>query len=161
MICVLIKDDDVFYRHGFEMFLGSLLSEKYSETVLFLYAFNTKNIICADIIILDLCAGEVFSCFPELKMRHQALLIGLMEQKIETPAMLPKCLSNIVIIARNEPLSSSYDKILSVVKRKLTTCEPLFSADCTTCKCKHLSQQQIYIMQSLYNGTPPSQMARR
>lgn len=159
MMTVLIRDYYLLYQYGMKAFLRWLLSEKYGESAIFIEDFSDNNVACADIIVVDLCAGEYFTCLYELRMAANALIICVVDKEVSLAEPQPACLRNIVMILRDEPLHLSCEKIIHAMENRVCSPLPLSVMNCYGCRRKAIAFQKLQVIEEIYKGKQISQIA--
>lgn len=159
MLKIIINETDVMFCRGMKDFLSDLFCKRFNRQVDFLADYTQENIADADVIVLSLCNGERYLCFPELRARRKGIIIGLVD-KNDFQERSPSCFADIVYIVRREPLSTITDK-LSVAWQKWLASEnfPQYRS-CLGCKHFTLSLQQREIMSGFYHGNSVKDVAR-
>lgn len=76
MIRILIKDNDLFFMNGMEFLFKELFEHRFNETVKYVSEYTPENIALSDVIVLSLCKGERYTCFPELRARTKGITLG-------------------------------------------------------------------------------------
>lgn len=157
MINILVRDYYKFYQQGIEALLSFLFLSEYRESVDFYYDLTPSNITRADIIVIDLCAGEQLTCLSELKTAGHALIIGIVDSEFSSRTLLPGCLSHSVIIARSESLAFCFAKIKFAVSKKMSFPElPVLNGFATSWRrCLVLSNSAISSRAESPNMLPP------
>lgn len=161
MINILVRDYYKFYQQGIEALLSFLFLSEYRESVDFYYDLTPSNITRADIIVIDLCAGEQLTCLSELKTAGHALIIGIVDSEFSSRTLLPGCLSHSVIIARSESLAFCFAKIKFAISKKMSFPELPVLKHCTACRVKTFSFQQRQVMEGFYRGENFHQLANK
>lgn len=159
MLKILINESDVLFCRGMKDFLSELFCKRFNRQVDFLADFTQENIANADVIVLSLCNGERYLCFPELRARRKGIIIGLVD-KNDFQERSPSCFADIVYIVRREPLCAITDK-LTVTWEKWLVSEgfPQYRS-CLGCKHFILSLQQREIMSGFYYGNTVKDVAK-
>lgn len=152
MINLLIKDSDSLYRQGMEKFLTDLFFEEFCLQAIISSDFNRTNVSQADVIVMELCKGESFMCFPELQTRGRSLIIGVINHDFVKVAPLAGCISDITFVKRSASLESIRRNIIRYWERKDQPNALTHSNNCYICRHKRLSYQQVRIMSGIYSG---------
>lgn len=158
MINILIKESDDLYHHGMRLFLTDLFKVFFSQDVHFLNAYNEVNIALADVIILSLCQGERYTCFPELQARRKGIIVGLVDDE-ERPEHSPSCFADILYMQRGSSLEAFTNKVFTAWQR--WSMQPQFTpcTSCIRCRVRQMSQQQLRIMVHFYRGVSVKSIA--
>jgi DNA-binding CsgD family transcriptional regulator len=130
-------------------FLSDFFYQWFNRHVEFFTDYTPENIAHADVIILSLCNGERYTCFPELRLRQKGIIIGLVDEKASSERS-PFCFADIVYIMRRESLNE--------ITRKLTVAWRAWLAGegfsqyitCFGCKLIKITPQQRKILASLH-----------
>ncbi|MFK3658914.1 LuxR C-terminal-related transcriptional regulator [Scandinavium sp. NPDC088450] len=154
MLNVLIKDDDVLFVHGMKKYLTEIFASEYHQKISFLPKFNSESVTVADIIIIQLCKGECYTCFSEFKFRSKSIIIGVLGGRTEPIPSLPHCINDIQFIARDTSLEDIRHCIVTAWELHQSVGWELRKKSCGTCRHKILSPQQYRIMTRLYRGEP-------
>ncbi|QPK02727.1 helix-turn-helix transcriptional regulator [Enterobacter mori] len=158
MLNIVIQESDLFFRQGLQCFFTDFFLFEFNQGIHFNFEFTHDTVRMADIIVLPLCPGEVFTCIPELQSRTRGIVIGLVDDAFRTPAS-PSCFQDILFIARRTSLMQVREALnITWQKTQLTG----FSGDknaCSGCQHKTLSMQQMRIMVNLYKGLSVTQIA--
>lgn len=155
MINILIRDDNAFYHWSMQTFLTELFSRQYSKKVQLSREFNSEAVSRADMIIMEMCQGEQFTCHPELHSRTKGVIIGLTDTKPVNNTPLPACLADIIYLDRKASLSVIAEEIVEVWKYH----DEYHHRSCYACRHRTLSAQQIRIMSGFYGGKTVSRIA--
>lgn len=154
MLNVLIKDNDVLFVHGMKKYLAEVFEHEYNQRVCFLSEFNSESVSIADIIIIQLCKGESYTCFSEFKFRSKSIIIGVLSGKSDPIQSLPHCINDIQFIARDTSLADIRHCIINEWELHQVSGWNIRENSCGTCRHKILSPQQYRIMARLYRGEP-------
>ncbi|MEP8938862.1 LuxR C-terminal-related transcriptional regulator [Enterobacter mori] len=159
MISILIKDIDSLFMSGMRFFFNDFFAHHYYESVSFLEEYHSENIARADIIVLSLCKGERYTCFPELQARTRGIIIGLVDEE-QTHELSPGCLSDIVYITRSSSLTDMDEKVNAVWKKwkALQNFDNL--PHCLWCKHRQMSEHQFQIMGYFHQGIAIKSIAK-
>jgi len=158
MVKVLIKESDLMFRQGIEYYLSDFFWRKFRRDVEFITEYTAENIADADVIVLSMCNGERYTCFPELRARRKGIIIGLVDERDYRRS--PLCFEDIVYITRRESLEAITHQ-LSMAWHKWLVSDvfpPYLS--CQGCKHYTLSLQQREILEKIYKGRSLHQIAR-
>lgn len=158
MLKILINDSDILFRRGMKSFLSELFCNRFNRQVEFITEYTAENIADADVIILSLCSGERYICFPELRVRRKGIIIGLVDEN-DFHTRSPSCFADIVYIMRREPLSQITHKLTIAWLKWVVNEEFQPYKTCIGCKHVTLSHQQKGIMDGLYRGRSVQEVA--
>ena len=160
MLKILINESDLMFRNGMIYFLGDLFRKKYGKEPEFLTDYTADNIAVADVIIISLCKGERYICFPELSVRRKGIIVGLVDD-IDNSTKSPSCFSDIVYILRRESINEITHKLTVAWQKWLMSNS--FSRHQTCFGCNHLTltHQQREIMSAFYQGRSVHQVAKK
>lgn len=158
MLKVLIQESDVMFRSGMKYFLSDLFYQRFNLQVGFMIDYTSENIYEADVIVISMCQGESYTCFPELRARRKGIIIGVLDGN-DFHEHSPSCFSDIIYITRCEPLIRITHKItLSWLKWLVSESFPEYKS-CHGCNHINLSLSQREIMVRLYMGRSVQQVA--
>lgn len=158
MLNILIKESDLLFQSGLTSFLSELFIKEFKQELNFKFDLTRDNVRSADIVVLSLCHGECFTCFPELRSRQKGIVIGLVDDELRVSAA-PSCFQDIVFISRRASLSQVRLALFTAWKKTQLPEYQFCSNSCFDCQHKTLSPQQIRIMGGLYNGMSVVQIA--
>lgn len=159
MINVMIKDDNIYYRTGLEATIKEVFWSHFCKDVLFHYDFTRENIQQADVIIMHICNGDVFTCVPELKASMKAVIIGISDHFRLGGEELPGCFKNMFFLQRSSPLKKVRE---TLVQAWTEHCRfPMLSVrkNCLVCNHRKLSPTQAFIVAKLFQGNSITQIA--
>ncbi|HED3852318.1 LuxR C-terminal-related transcriptional regulator [Enterobacter soli] len=159
MVNILISETDVLFQCGLQYFFKDFFSHVAQQDVTFTSDFTADSIRAADVIVLSLCQGEYFTCFPELQARQQGIIIGIVEGDSGIKA-LPSCYQDIIFISRRAPLSQLRLALFSTWRVTPLNKYRRPSISCFECQQKTLSPQQVRIMIGLYKGLSVTDIAK-
>ncbi|WP_148243122.1 helix-turn-helix transcriptional regulator [Enterobacter asburiae] len=159
MVNILISETDILFQCGLQYFFKGFFSHVAQQDVAFTFDFTADSIRAADVIVLSLCQGEYFTCFPELQARQQGIIIGIVEDDARVKA-LPSCFQDIIFIPRSASLDHLRQVLSIAWHRTQSPCYIWRKISCFECQCKILSPQQIRIMMNFYRGLSVVQIAR-
>ncbi|WP_336285671.1 helix-turn-helix transcriptional regulator [Citrobacter arsenatis] len=157
MINIVIKEPDVLFQSG----LASLFTEFFShenKKIDFNFNFTSASAKAADIIVLSLCPGESFTCFPELQERKKGVVIGFIDDDLRV-SVQPSCFQDIIFISRRTPVAQVRTVLNAAWRRTQQVGYRQSSVSCFECQQQTLSPQQIRIMAGLYKGMSVMQIA--
>ncbi|WP_039029619.1 helix-turn-helix transcriptional regulator [Leclercia adecarboxylata] len=157
MLKVLIKESDLMFRQGIEYFLSDFFWRRFSQEVAFITGYTSENIADADVIVLSMCNGERYTCFPELRDRRKGIIIGLVDER--DPRRSPNCFEDIVYITRRGPLEEVTNKLYVAWHKWLSSNVFPQYKSCLGCKHHTLSLQQQEIMAGFYYGNTVKEVA--
>lgn len=158
MLKILIHEADVMFRRGMKYFLSDFFCKRFNRQVEFIADYTPENIADADVIILSLCNGERYTCFPELRARRKGIIIGLVDEN-DLRERSPSCFADIVYIIRRAPLSEITHKLTVAWQAWLVSeCFPRYKS-CLGCKHIRLSLHQREVMTGLYLGRSIQEVA--
>lgn len=158
MVNVLIKESDVLFQRGLTYFFTEFFSQTVQQEVCFNFSFTVENVRVADVIVLSLCPGECFTCFPELQDRKKGVVIGFVEDDQQVKS-LPSCFEDILFISRRASLTKVKNALYSAWQQTKLPNYRRMPFSCFDCQQKTLSPQQVRIMVSLYKGLSVSEIA--
>lgn len=158
MIRILIKDNDLFFMNGMEFLFKELFEHRFNEIVKYVSEYTPENIALSDVIVLSLCKGERYTCFPELRARTKGIIIGLVNEE-DTPEMSPSCFSDIVYITRSSSLDSMTNKIITVWNKWLTSKTFVADTYCLWCKHRQMSEYQFRLLEHFHKGKTINEIA--
>jgi DNA-binding CsgD family transcriptional regulator len=158
MIRILINDNDLLFMNGMEFLFKELFEHHFNENVKYLSEYTHENIALSDVIVLSLCKGERYTCFPELRARTKGIIIGLLNEE-DTPEMSPSCFSDIVYITRNSSLNSITNKIIAVWSKWLTSKVYVADTYCLWCKHRQMSEYQFQLLEHFRRGKTINEIA--
>ncbi|MCU6159180.1 LuxR C-terminal-related transcriptional regulator [Enterobacter bugandensis] len=158
MLNILIKESDLLFQYGLQVFLTDLFQRGFREEVQFSSHFNHQGVSVADIVVLSLCVGEVFTCIPELQSRKKGIVIGLVDDE-SREAMTPSCFEDIILISRRASISKIREIIYFAWYKTQLPGYRWNKNACLDCHHKKLSPQQVRIMASFYKGLSVMEIA--
>jgi DNA-binding CsgD family transcriptional regulator len=160
MLKILINESDSLFLSGMKHLLSDLFREKFGLESEFITNLTAYNIAIADVIILSLCQGERYTCFPELRMRNKGIIIGLVDE-IDNSTKSPYCFADIVYIMRRASINEVTRK-LTIAWQKWSMCT-FFSRYKSCFGCSHvtLTHQQEGVMAEFYQGRSAHQVAKK
>lgn len=159
MINILIKDDNALYLWSLQCLLAEIFSQEYQKKVVIAQGFSRDTVSHADIIFIEMCQGELFTCHPELHSRTKGIIIALMDKKPVNSIPLPECLSDVLYIERKAPLEMIRSKIIQAWSGNQAEQGNVHSISCIRCRHRVLSAQQVRIMAGFYQGKGVAQIA--
>lgn len=160
MLNVLIRESDRLFRYGLTTFLTNIFREEFDCNLHFNFELTRDNVRRADIVVLSLCQGECFTCFPELYARQKGIIIGLVDDELRASASL-SCFQDIIFVSRRASLLH-FRRVLFTAWQKTQLPEyHLHRKSCFSCQHRTLSPQQLRIMIGLYHGLSPLQIAEQ
>ncbi|MEX0565485.1 DNA-binding NarL/FixJ family response regulator [Raoultella ornithinolytica] len=157
MIKIVIKESDVLFQCGLTCFLSDFFSHK-NTVIDFDFSFTSESVKVADVIVLSLCPGECFICFPELQERKKGIVIGFVDDDMRVSA-LPSCFKDIIFVSRRASVAKLRAALNAAWHKTQQEGYRQLSVSCFDCPKKILSPQQIRIMIGLYNGMSVMQIA--
>lgn len=159
MLKILINESDSLFLSGMTYFLSNFFRKKFGLESEFITDYTADNIAIADVIILSLCPGERYTCFPELRMRRKGIIIGLVD-KIDNSTSSPYCFADIVYIMRRASINEVTRKI-TIAWQKWSMSD-FFSQYKSCFGCNHLTftHQQEEVMAEFYQGRSIHQVAK-
>lgn len=160
MINILIKDSDVLYRHGMMQYLTEILSKHSDKQLHFTQEFNRDTVRQADIIVLELCKGENYTCIPELSSRKQGIIFGLVDDAFDKIAPGTQCIEDIVFIRRSAPLNDIGRTILKLWSKHNQPATKMHCSNCFSCRHRRMSRQQTRIMARYFHGRTIPEIAK-
>lgn len=159
MLNIIIKDSDVLFQYGLQVILADLFQHGFREQVQFTNQFTYDSVSVADIIVLSLCAGEMFTCIPVLRSRKKSIVIGLIDDEFRNKTTL-SCLSGIILISRRASLATVRENLFIAWYKTMQPGYLWNQNSCLDCHHKKLSSQQIRIMMELNKGLSFTQIAQ-
>ncbi|MGL5384394.1 MAG: helix-turn-helix transcriptional regulator [Serratia sp. (in: enterobacteria)] len=160
MINVLINDNDALFRQGMKQYLTELFSIEFDKQVNFSMDFSDETVSEADVIVMELCKGENYTCTPELRSRKKSIIIGIVDSEFEMKKSLTRCTTDIIFIQRCEPLSVIHQKVINLWKLYNQPGGKLHCGSCCSCPHLELSPHQVKIMARIYNEKTVHQIAK-
>lgn len=157
MIKVLIKESDLMFRQGIEYYLCDFFWRRFRQEVEFVTDYTAENIADADVIVLSMCTGERYTCFPELRARRKGIIIGLVDENDHSRS--PTCFEDIVYITRRGTLEEITNKLYVAWHKWLSSNAFPDYQSCLGCKHYALSLQQREIMAGFYHGNTVKDVA--
>ncbi|WP_421512490.1 LuxR C-terminal-related transcriptional regulator (plasmid) [Enterobacter sp. JS8-1] len=157
MLKILINESDTMFRHGMKCFLRDLFWQIFRRKTEFIIDYTPGNIADADVIILSMCNGEGYTCFPELRARSKGIIIGLVDESQHHRS--PFCFKDIVYITRRETLEMTRYKIFSTWNNWLVSKTIPQYINCRGCQHYTLSLQQRDILERIYKGNSIHEIA--
>lgn len=158
MLKILIKETDDMFRRGMKYFLSDFFCKRFNLQIEFITDYTPENISVADVIILSLCNGERYTCFPELRARRKGIIIGLVDEN-DFHERSPLCFADIVYIVRRAPLKEITHQ-LTIAWLKWVVSEGFAGyKSCLGCRHNKLSLQQREVMTGLYLGRSVQEVA--
>lgn len=158
MLNILIKESDLLFQYGLQVFLADLFQRGFREEVQFSSHFTHDGVSVADIVVLSLCVGEVFTCIPELQSRKKGIVIGLVDDECRE-ATTPSCFEDIILISRRASVLKIREIIYFAWYKTQLPGYRWNKNICLDCHHKKLSPQQIRIMASFYKGLSVMEIA--
>lgn len=158
MLNILIKESDLLFQYGLRVFLADLFQRGFREEVQFSSHFTHDGVSVADIVVLSLCVGEVFTCIPELQSRKKGIVIGLVDHEPRV-AMPPSCFDDIILISRRASVSKIREIIYFAWYKTQLFGYRWHKNACPVCHHRKISPQQIRIMVSFYKGRSVMEIA--
>ena len=159
MINILIKDDNALYLWSLQCLLAEIFSQEYQKKVILTQGVNRGTVSRADMIIIGMCQGELFTCHPELYSRTKGVIVALMDKKLVNTIPLPECLSDVVYIERKAPLELIRSQIIQAWAGNSAEQGRGRNINCIRCRHRVLSAQQVRIMAGFYQGKGVTQIA--
>lgn len=146
------------FRQGMQYFINDFFWRYFQRQATFSYEYTEKNIAEADVIILSMCKGERYTCFPELRARRMGIIIGLVDNN-EEHKKSPSCFEDIIYITRRESLGDFARKLYIAWHKWIKTDVFPQYQSCLGCRRRKLSLQQRNIMVGLYHGNSIKEVA--
>lgn len=159
MLKILINESDALFCRGMKYFLSDFFYKSFKRQVEFITDYTQENIADADVIVLSLCNGERYTCFPELRARRKGIIIGLVDEN-DYREKSPSCFADIVYIVRRESLNAVTDRLTVAWQKWLASEDFTQYKTCLGCKHLTLSLQQREIMSGFYHGNTVKDVAR-
>lgn len=131
--------------------LSDFFRIKFGQQSVFTIDYTPDNIADADVIIVSLCNGARYTCFPELRARRKGIIIGLVDE-IDSGRRSPSCFADIIYIMRSESPAEFTTKIVAAWQKWLTKSPFSEHKSCNGCKHRTLSFRQEEIIAGLYQG---------
>lgn len=158
MVKVLIKETDLMFLQGMEYYLSNFFWRLFRLKAEFITDYNSENIAVADVIVLSMCNGERYTCFPELRARRKGIIIGLVDERDNRRS--PLCFEDILYLTRRESLEEiTHQLYISWQKWIMSDVFPQYTS-CLDCKHYTLSVKQRDILDKYYNGNSIDHIAR-
>lgn len=161
MCNLLINTNDRTFRYGIAFLINQMFNTIKKNNALTIYDSTQVTIECADVIVMDILAGEYMLCQPELKKRkNNSIILGFYEGTKNIYSMeLPLCLNNAVFISKSTPVHTVREIILHAWNvphnEKLS-----LSRNCLECKHKTLSPQQMKFASLFRRGDRMEKIAK-
>lgn len=159
MITILLREPDVYFRHGVAYLLSDLFQNAFNETIQIHSDMTLAQCERADIIILSLCHGEHLVCRPELRAQKRRLVIGFVDRKETTPSALPICHRDMLLLPRRISPADTGDALRAAWLAVQQRASPPETPSCAECPHKTLSAQQARVMARLLKGHAIEQIA--
>lgn len=158
MVKVLIKEADLMFRQGMEYYLSDFFWRRFRLKAEFITDYTSENIAVADVIVLSMCNGERYTCFPELRARRRGIIIGVVDERDHRRS--PACFEDIFYITRRENLVEiTHQLCIAWIKWLVSDVFPQYTS-CLGCKHYTLSLQQRDILEKYYRGSSLHHIAR-
>ncbi|HCM9129799.1 TPA: response regulator transcription factor [Enterobacter asburiae] len=151
MINIVIKESDALFKIGLKWFFTEVFFKEVRGDFLFHSEFTADAINSADVVVISLCPGESFVCYPELKARRKGIVIGLVDD-VERSSVYPSCFQDIVFISKRATLSHLKNVVLTAWMRSQSPGRQKLNFSCFECQQKSLSPKQVKIMAGLCQG---------
>lgn len=158
MVKILIKETDLMFRQGMEYYLSDFFWRRFRLKAEFITDYTSENISVADVIVLSMCNGERYTCFPELRARRRGIIIGVVDEKDHRRS--PTCFEDIVYITRRGCLSEITHQLYIAWHKWLVSDVFPQHTSCLGCKHYTLSLQQRDILEKYYKGSSVHHIAR-
>lgn len=159
MLKILINESDLMFRNGMTYFLSDLFKKRFGQDSDFITDYTADNIAIADVIILSLCKGERYTCFPELRARRKGIIIGLVDE-YDNSSKSPSCFADIIYIMRRASLNEITWKLTVAWQNLLTSKSFSQPLSCFGCNHLRLTHQQEEVMSEFYRGCTVKQVAK-
>lgn len=159
MINILLKDFAGLYRYGLTCFFSEFFYQEFGDKTRFSFDATPDNVMRSDVIVLSLCQGESRICLPELQVKRQGVLLGIVddESRVSTTSA---CLQSMVYISRSASLSELRQRTGNAWRKKTLPEGYLPDASCDQCQTKTITPQQARIMVCLYKGMSAAQISQ-
>lgn len=157
MINILIKESDSLFQYGLTSFFNEFFVHE-NQRIDFNFSYTSESVKMADIIVLSLCPGESFICFPELLKRKGGIVIGFIDDEMRVSAQ-SSCFQDIIFISRRAPVTQVRAVLHAAWQRTQREGYRQSSVSCFDCQQQTLTPQQIRIMIGLYKGRSIMQIA--
>lgn len=158
MLKILINEPDVMFNLGIKFFINDFFRQSFGRQATFLIEYNSENIAEADVIILSMCNGERYTCFPELRARRKGIIIGLVDENDEQKKS-PTCFEDIIYVTRRESLGDFSQKLYVAWHKWIMNGVFPQHQSCLGCRQQTLSLQQRDIMIGLHQGNTVKEIA--
>lgn len=158
MVNIVIKETNPLFQCGLTAIFNDIFGRESESDIFFDFSLTCESVRKADILVLSLCPGEYFTCFPELHERQKSIVIGFTENDTHVN-LLPSCFQDIILISRRATLLQVRLILLNAwynIQRSDFRLPPI---TCSDCQQKTFSPQQIRIMIGLYKGLSVMQIA--
>lgn len=152
MVNVLIKDNNIFFRWGMENYLVELFLNEFNKQVDFSLDFNHDSVAQADVIVMEFCKGEAYTCTPELKSRAKGVIIGIVDDDFKEMSSLTQCITGIIFVQRCMPLKEMRQKIVNQWSIYKQAGEKTHCSNCLFCPRLELTPRQVKVMAGIYKG---------
>lgn len=160
MFKILIHESDLMFLSGMQYFLSDYFKTMLGKEPEFLTDYTADNIAIADVIILSLCKGERYTCFPELRVRRKGIIIGLVDEE-DKSSRSPSCFADIVYIMRRASIKEITWKLTVAWQKSLMNNGFSRHKSCLGCHHLTLTQQQEEIITGLYQGRSVKEVATK
>ncbi|SNY71423.1 LuxR C-terminal-related transcriptional regulator [Enterobacter sp. CC120223-11] len=158
MVNIVIKERDRFYLSGMKCLLSELFENSQQREIHYFDEFNELSVQEADIVILDLCHGEIHGCIPELKLRGLNIIIGVVDN-IKNAPVKKSCFEDIIQVPRDISPAEFKEKVADAWGNRYGAVHYSSKNTCMRCCHKTWSAQQSRIMHLFYQGLSASDVA--
>lgn len=155
---IIIKENEKFFVAGMKTVLISLFNEEFNKEVCFSDAFTEENVKRADVVVIELSAGENATCIPEFFHRGPGIIIGVLNHYPDYALPLPSCFADMILIERRTSLSRVRNQIRQEWQKKYLM-ERELNHNCGSCRRKTLSLKQFSIISAICQGQSIQQIA--
>jgi Response regulator containing a CheY-like receiver domain and an HTH DNA-binding domain len=159
VINILLKDFTGLYRYGLTCFFSEFFNLEFGDKTRFSFDATPHNVMRSDIIVLSLCQGESLLCLPELQVKRQGILLGIVDDESRVSAS-SACLQSMVYISRSASLNELRQRTGNAWRNKELQEGYLPDASCDKCRTKTITSQQARIMVCLYKGMSAAQISQ-
>lgn len=156
MVNVLISDSNTFYQYGMGQYISHIFQDELGLKVNICNNFNCESVSLANIIVIGLCKGEVYTCIPEFRHCRKSLIVGVIDDNLTPHYELPNCIESMVFIERKSSLDYIRSKIINLGHHQSFHAFDI----CINCRRKTLSLQQGRLMACMFLNKSISEIAK-
>ncbi|MGU3415361.1 LuxR C-terminal-related transcriptional regulator [Enterobacteriaceae bacterium C34A] len=158
MVNIVIKERDRFYLSGMKCLLSELFESGQQREIHYVDEFNELSVQQADIVILDLCQGEIRGCIPEFKLRGLNIIIGVVDN-IKNMPVKKSCFEDMIQVPRDISPAEFKEKVADAWGNRYGAVHYSSTNNCMHCRHKTWSAQQSRIIQLFHQGFSVSDVA--